>query len=326
MRKINWYMGTAFLVIAIAGVVVWQKKSEQDVVPKVNTEVVTIGYRTHDLFAPVFVGSEQKIFEKHGLKVKTVQFESSNQLTDALIGGHIDAALGGVNIPLILNIEDKHPGELIAFSVVNETLSAPIASLLVRSSSTISSIADLRGKKIGAFQGSTAQYLYTKTVSKFFDPKQAELVQMNPELELGALDTGQVDAIIVLEPLATIGQSQHIARVLESGLFNKFILPNFPNAASVMSTRFRQEHPTEAKALIEATAETIDFINSHPKETKEAIVKFLPFEAGIIENIHIPYFIKQTDIKVETIQEEADLLYNDKQLQKHLDVIYIFSL
>ena len=325
MRKIYWYVTTALLVILISGSVIWQRNSPQDLESKTRKEII-IGYRTHDLYAPVFVGIEQKIFEKHNLNTKAVPFESTNQLTDALIGGTIDASIGGVNIPLILTIEDKHPGELIAFSVVNETPSAPIASLLVKSSSTISTISDLQGKKIGAFQGSTAKYLYVKTVSQFFDPTQAELIQMNPELELSALDSGQVDAVIVLEPLATIGQSRHIARTLESGLFNKFILPNFPNSASVMSTRFKQEHPAEAKALLEATAETIDFINTHPKETKEAIIKFLPFEAGVIENIRIPYFIKQAEIKLEAIQQEADLLYNDKQIQKHLDIRNIFSL
>ncbi len=325
MRKIYWYV-VLVLLVGIIGIVVVQKNTQKDLRLKTNKEVVTIGYRTHDLYAPLFVGIDQKIFEKYNLNVKTVQFESTNQLTDALIGGNIDAALGGVNIPLILTIEDKHPGELVAFSTVNETATTPIASLLVKSSSTIFSIADLRSKKIGAFQGSTAKYLYNKTVVQFFKPEQAELIQMNPELELQALASGQVDAIIVLEPLATIGQSQHITRILESGLFDKFILPNFPNSASVMTTRFKQERPETAKALQEATAEAIDFINSHNKETKEAIVKFLPFEAVVIENIRIPYFLKQQDISLDLVQQEADLLYRDKQLQKQLDVKNIFVL
>ncbi|MSU75017.1 MAG: ABC transporter substrate-binding protein [Candidatus Magasanikbacteria bacterium] len=324
MSKKLWMGIAAVAIVAIAAVGLFKTKSESLVT--VAPQTVIIGYRTHDLYAPVFVGIEQKIFEKYGLDVKTVQFASTNQLTDALIGGSVDAALGGVNIPLILTIQDKSPGELVAFSLVNETPVAPLAYLLVTPSSTIATIADLRGKKVGAFQGSTAQYLYRKTVSSFFKPEEAELVQMNPELELAALASGQVAAVIVLEPLATIGQSQHTTRVLESGLFDKFVMPNFPNAASVMAGRFKRERPDVAKALVEATDETIDFINSHPAETRAAIAKFLPFEAGVLDSIRLPYFIKQTEIKLEPVQQEADLLYNDKQLKKSVDVKGAFSL
>ncbi|MDO8626539.1 MAG: ABC transporter substrate-binding protein [Candidatus Magasanikbacteria bacterium] len=323
--KNKFIIGVAALLVVIGSLfAVGRIGQNGKIKAPVVLQSVTLGYRTHDLYAPVFVGIETKIFEQHGLAVKTEEFASTNQLTDALLGGKIDAALGGVNVPLILTIADKSPGELQAFGIVNETAATPLTYLLVRKESSIKSVTDLKNKKIAAFPGSTAQYLYKKTVQNYFDPANAELVQMNPELELPALAAGQVDAAIVLEPLASIAVTKGEAEVLASALFHNYVMNDFPNAASVMSRRFAREHTQAAIALREATREVVTYINSHPNEVKDILAKYLPFERDFLEVINLPYFVPESNIDLAAVQKEANLLYADKQLKNLVDVKSIF--
>ncbi len=304
------------LIVTVAGLLIGGIWGMQ----KNNPITITIGYRTHDLYAPLFVGVEQKIFERAGITLNPVKFESTNQLTDALLGKKIDAALGGVNIPLVLTIEEKSPGALKIFSVALETNESPASALLVKNNSTIASINDLRGKKIGANPGSTMQFIYRKMIERHFNPSEATLVQMKPELELPALESGQIDAAIVLEPYATIAVQKGIARILVPALFNTYVLTDMPLAASVMSTDFLKTKPNEAKRLVEATQEAITFTYTHPDKTKVVLAQYLALDRSVIQKLHTPTFIGNAEIDWKKIQALSDVLTRAGELKTTLDV------
>ena len=282
---------------------------------------ITIGYRNHDLYAPLFVGMEQKIFEKHNVAVKAVPFASTNQITDALLAHTIDAALGGVNTPLLMSIEDKSPGELKLFTLVKETQAVPVSFLLVPKNSTATSLGDLKNKKIGLYPGSTAKLVYRKMLDHAgLSAADITTVELKPELELPALQAGQVDAVIVLQPLATIATEKGVASIIDQGLFAKYFMPDVPVAGSVVSGKFVRENPEAVKNLVAATDEAIQFINSHHAETATISAHYTGLEVSLINKTLISRFYTLAEIQPADLQKLSDFLLIEHELKKSVDV------
>ncbi len=317
MSKKLWIGLAAVAIVAVVAVNLIKNGATKPIAHVLP--VVKIGYRAQDLYAPLFVGMEKGYFKKQGFNVEPVKFESTNDLTSALLAGQVDASLGGVNTFLLLNIEQKSPGALKLFGTAEETKHKPSSFLIVKKNGPITSLESLKGKKIGAGPGSTMQMIYRIMMTQN-NITTSTLVQMDQKLELPALAAGQIDAAIVLEPLATIGAEKNITRNLESGLFDAYILPNLPVAASVVTIKFVTAHPDVVQKLMVATDEAVDFIQHNPDELKTILTKFTPVELELAKKIITPPFQKSTEINVERLQQLTDKLLVEKELRGRVEV------
>ncbi len=98
MSKIALYV-LALVLIGSALFVSYQARNAHS-----SKTVVTIGYRAHDLYAPLFIGMEKGFFAKENLTIEAVKFESTNQLTDALLAGKVGAILMVADLWLLRTI------------------------------------------------------------------------------------------------------------------------------------------------------------------------------------------------------------------------------
>lgn len=275
---------------------------------------IRIGYRAHSMYAPLFVGLEKNIFSEAGLKVEAIEFQSTNQLMEALIADRIDAALGGVNTFLLFTIEEKNPGYFKIFSLTLENQDHPASFIVVSASSTLG-VKDLENKKIASYLGSGVGSVYRR----FIEQNQisgTELVQMEPKLELASLEAGQVDAAIVLEPLATTGTYKNISRPLESALFDKYFMKDIPFAASIVSTSFAKKHPDIVRKLVSANDLALDFIDKHPDEVKLILSKYTPLDKAVANSMALAPYQKFSQLNKNKVQELADLLLTNGEIKK----------
>jgi len=317
-KKIYISLGLIF-ILAISAFVIFKPKKQEIIKPPQKNIEVKIGYREHIAYAPLYVGIEEKFFEKEGLDIKPIKFESTNQLMEAMIAGKIDASLGGVNSYVLLTIEEKSANEYKILSLTSETSSTPFIYLLVRKDSDIVSIEQLKGKKIGMFPGSFAKVIYKKVMESYFDPSEAELIQMNANLTLQALEAKQVDAIIALEPLAAVGKNKGISKTLDDSLFDRYFFNNTPFSASAISNKWFIDNKEAADKLVSATEKAIDYINNNTTNTKNYITKYTPLEKNIIDQVILPVFEKIDSNNSQRLQKLADLLFNEKLLKKKIE-------
>jgi NitT/TauT family transport system substrate-binding protein len=87
--------------------------------------------------------------------------------------------------------------------------------LLVKKGSTITSIDQLKGKKIGGYPGSAQQVLLKLILRHFMDEKDILTIEMPPSTQLAGLDAGQIEALLTYDELAMIAISSGVADVLE---------------------------------------------------------------------------------------------------------------
>jgi NitT/TauT family transport system substrate-binding protein len=311
MKKIIMLSAVILTVlVVVTGCSLSQEEVNQEAVP------IKIGYRAQVFYSPLFVGMEKGYFANHNLEVEPVEFTSTNQLMEALLAGRIDAALGGVNTFILFSIEEKSKGEFNVFTLAHETADNPLIFMLAKNDSDVKSVQDLNNRVIGSHPGSAVQIMYEKFV-KVNDLEGTSLMQMKPSLLLQSLEAGQIDAMIAIEPLPTVGAQKGISKVIDKAIFDKYFVENIPIASSVVSTRFVAEQNQAAKNLVAATAEATDFIEQNPDETKQIITKYTPLEESITKEINLPDFEmvdREKDLEVEKLIELLHVLDDSSQL------------
>lgn len=302
-----------FLGIAlIAGLTVGCMNQEKDL------PAIKIGYRGHDAYAPLFVGMDKGLFEKNGFKVEPVKFESTNSLMEAMLAGRIDASLGGVNTILLYTLEGKAPGNFRIFSMVNETAEKPISALAVKSGAAFASVQDLQGKKIGAHPGSAIKALYNALAEQ--NKLTADFLQMDQNMVLPSLTAGQPDAAILLEPFVAIGQQKKAIKILETGVFDKYLMKNTPLVASVVSSKWLGDNPALFVALKKATDEAIDVINNTPEQVKVSLAKYTPIDSATAEKLPVSHYFKNEEMDRAALKEFGRVMVKIGELKKEVNI------
>lgn len=154
----------------------------------------------------VFAGVDRGIFAKHGIDAKVVVRNTGAQLTKSLKAGQIDFAPAAfTNLPAALERGIKVRG-IVGY--VGASYSKPatdaMVGIAVRPGKGINSIADLKGKKVGATFGSTGD-LYLRTVLSKSGITKANYRRINvrPPSLVSLFDSGGVDAMVAWEPYLT---------------------------------------------------------------------------------------------------------------------------
>jgi sulfonate transport system substrate-binding protein len=139
-------------------------------------------------------------------------FTSGPPLLEALQAGKID--LGGVgNTPPLFAAAAK-PNFRIVAGIPQRNRNGD--SLLVPKSSSVSSVADLKGKKIAYTRGSSGHGFLVQALKKAgLKPSDVQLKDLTPGDSLAAFSSGAVDAWATWEPFVTIASAN--AKVISNG-------------------------------------------------------------------------------------------------------------
>lgn len=167
-----------------------------------SAQEITIGEGIAAGWGQFFVADQQKLWEKEGLQPKSVSFASGRLVLDALVGGGVligtaaetpvaFAALNGLPVRIIGTLNRHEP-----FDVVTTT--------------SIKTLKNLKGKRIGYSQGTNAHYYLLKALAAA-DLKLSDVtaVSLTPSDFVTSLVNGSLDAFIWTEP--------HISQAIKQG-------------------------------------------------------------------------------------------------------------
>jgi len=289
-----------------------------------SKEKARVGYLPITADISLFVAIDKGFFNEVGLEVEPIEYQTSNQVAEALIAGRIDAT-SVIALTVLFSVEASISEQFKVFELTIVGEGSRIHNILVRKDSNISSLKDLKGKKIGTFPGSN--YLsYTKLIMKrFLDPdKDLTIVQMPPNIQIEALVSGQVDAIFTLEPTGTLAEEEGVAKVISENPLVKYIMNPFPTAASVVSTNFLKERPEDVKKLQLAIYKGIDFIRSNEEEARAVLTGYTPISESVAQKSGLYDFWKATEIDIALVQRYADLTYQEGDIEKQINVSEMF--
>ncbi len=145
--------------------------------------------------APLWIGVEQKLFEKYGLEVTAQFVGGSSPITQALTTGEYDLAVANGGVAALNRLNG---GDIMIVGI-----HAPTFSIDSWSKPEIRSIPELRGKTIGVtrFGSSTHFAAIAMLESAGMQPSDATILQTGGVSEsLAALLSGQMDAVMLAPP------------------------------------------------------------------------------------------------------------------------------
>jgi NitT/TauT family transport system substrate-binding protein len=221
-------------------------------------------------YLPTVLAKQLGEFDKAGLQVELVDLKGGSDALKAVLGGSADVVSGYFDH--CVNLAAKKQ-ELQAF-VVYDRFPGLVLVVSPSHSGEIKSIKDLAGKKIGvsAPGSSTDFFLKYLLKNKGLDPTSASVIGVGlGATAVAAMEQGQIDAAVMLDPSVTVLQGSHPdLRILSDTRTEKDTLAVFggeyPGGALYSTTAWVASHGREVQALTGAMLNTLAWIHSHPPE------------------------------------------------------------
>jgi ABC-type nitrate/sulfonate/bicarbonate transport system substrate-binding protein len=284
-----------------------------------STQQVRMAYQPIVFGLPVFVGNEQKIFEKHNLAVEAKSFTSANDMMNALVARQVDMVPGAPLVP-VLALEAQYPGRFRVMSHSIMTTDKPFDRILVKSESPIKSPKDLGGKKLALIPGTTASNVVRAFLKQQgVDPQTVSFIQLAPTAQLPALQSGSVDALYAYEPLVTIALTQGDSfRAITGSIYTSLLEP-CPLVVLIVDRNFEREHPETVKRAAEAFDEIFKVMREDPAKANAALVPYLKIPADIAPKVNLQNMTYSGQMQLDNLQRFIDILREIGEIQNPID-------
>lgn len=221
-------------------------------------------------YLPTVLAKQLGEFDKAGLNVELVDLKGGSDALKAVLGGSADVVSGYFDH--CVNLAAKKQ-ELVSFVVYDRY---PGLVLVVSPSHTseIKSIKDLAGKKVGVSAPGSSTDFFLKFLLKKngLDPTSAAVIGVGlGATAVAAMEQGQIDAAVMLDPSVTVLQGSHKdLTILADTRTQKDTLALFggeyPGGALYSTAAWVGSHEKDAQALTTAIVNTLSWIHSHSAE------------------------------------------------------------
>lgn len=256
--------------------------------------------------------------EKLPFTIEFSTFTSGPPQIEAATAGKIDFAVTG-NTPPIFGAAANAKVKIVTGYANNASGDA----ILIPGTSTLASVADLRGKKVAVAKGSSAHghlLLQLNKVNLTLGPgKDVEPVFLQPADALSAFTSGNVDAWAIWDPYTAIVQLENNPKTLVTaeGVSNGY---GFGIAGDEALADPRRN--TAVRELALGIARAANWAKANPEEWAEqysAEVGIDPRAGAIAQGRSLRPAIALDDSVVASEQELADAFADSGQLQGQVD-------
>src|SRR6187549_915063 len=230
-------------------------------------------------YLPTMLAKQLGEYEKAGLNVELIEFKGGSDALKAVMGGSADVVAGYFDHCVNLAAKKQH---LQSFVVYDRY---PGFALVVspKHAAEIKSIKDLANKKVGVSAPGSSTDFFLKYILKKngVDPNSVAVIGVVLGASaIAAMEQGQVEAAIMLDPAVTILQGRDKdLKILSDTRSQKDTLAVFggeyPGGALYTKADWIAAHPKEVQAMTNAIVSTLKWIHSH---TPEEIADKMPAE------------------------------------------------
>jgi NitT/TauT family transport system substrate-binding protein len=231
-------------------------------------------------FGMLNAGDQLGIFAKHGLTIQRIDLGGGAKLHQAMVAGAIDAALGGgTDLQFLAKGSPEKAVAQMASSPSN-------MAIVVKSDSPIKTVADLKGKKIGASTvGSLTSWIALEAArQQGWTPNDITLVYLgNFDGLLSGLTTGAIDAMSGNLEISYVIQDEGKYRILLRG---GDLVHDFVSSIIYASDATIKEKPDQLRQFLAAWFETIQYMHDHESQAVDIMAKLLNTTPSVAKNIY----------------------------------------
>jgi len=199
-------------------------------------------------------------FAAEGIDVSWVEFPSGPPLVEALNAGSIDIGYVGDTPPIFAQASGVNFVYVASLPVPGQS-----SGIVVRDGAGITSLADLRGKKIAVTKGSSAQNVLVQVLAKAgVAYADVQPVYLQPPDAGAALRSGSVDAWSIWDPFFALGEKYPSVHVLTDA---RGIAPS--NAFFIASRTFATQNPAIVSAFVDTAQKLDGWIAGHQADVAQ---------------------------------------------------------
>lgn len=229
--------------------------------PTANT--IRKGFSAWPGWFPWEVAQEAKLFVGNKINVDLKWFDGYTDSINALVAGQLDANSQTLND----TISSIAGGADLVVVLVNDN-STGNDKIIVRDG--INSIADLKGKKVAAEEGTVDHFLLLLGLQKAgLTQKDVDFQPLETGQAAAAFAAGQIDAVGVFAPFTT----QALKREGSKELFSSKDYPGAISDHLVFNRKFINEHPQEVQAMVDTWFATLDYVQKNKDKAYEIMAK-----------------------------------------------------
>lgn len=224
---------------------------------------LSIGLSTWVGYGPLYIAQDQGFFKEEGLDVDLVKMEDPKTRMPALIAGRID--LAATTIDTVLNFYSKDHPLTYVFALDDSHGGDGIVA-----KDTITSIADLKGKKVAYAEGSVSQFFLAVLLKNAgLTLKDVDTQNMTAGDAGAAFVAGRVDAAVTWEPWLTRGKEAKGGHLL----IDSSTTPGLITDIITTTDSFAKAHPDDLKKLYAAWAKAVDWQKTHVEQADAIMAK-----------------------------------------------------
>ena len=151
---------------------------------------------------------------------------------------------------------------------------------------------------------------------------------MAGSLQVQALASGQVDALLTIEPMGTIAEMNGVSRELIHAPVEQFLADPFYGGAGVLRTEFAEQNPETTKKMLAVFARAIDEINANPKEARTYLTKYTPLTEELVNEVPFVEFKMYNNFNendIDALQTFFDIFWEYEVITTQVrvkDIVY----
>ena len=234
---------------------------------------VTVGIDGTAVNSLIYIAQDSGYFSNNHLTVRAKTYRSGLEAVNGLLNLEVDLAVASEFVMVGEAFENK---PVLTVASIDKFIHN---YLIARKDLGISTVSDLKGKKIG---------LPVKTASEFYLGRFLELhgISLQQVIEVNTPPTELVDALINAEVDAVVAWQPYAAD-LENRLGDRAMVwpvQSEQNTFACLTARsgWLDAHPDEADQFLQALSESEDEIVQHPQEAKAEIQNRLGYDEKYI--------------------------------------------
>ncbi|MEH2622288.1 sulfonate transport system substrate-binding protein [Bradyrhizobium sp. AZCC 1719] len=275
---------------------------------------IRIGYQKTGVLV---IARQQAVLEKRfagkQIGIKWIEFTSGPPLLEAMSTGSVDLGAVGDTPPIFAQAANASIVYIAGSPITNGQ------GILVPANSSIRTIADLKGKRLGFTKGTSAHNVVIAALERAgLTYEDITPVYLTPPDAGPAFANGSIEAWAVWDPYFAIGEKRQNGRILvnasEVAKTNSFYLAN---------RDFANTHVRETREVIDGLAEAARWAEANRAEVASALaaVTGVPLEVQAVAANRASFLIGPvTDEIVTTQQAVADRFHKLGLIPKQIAV------
>ena len=257
------HLTTAILAVSLLAAACGGSSSSTSPGGSSSGSPIRLGFSAWPGWFPWQVAQEKGLFAKHGVNVKLTYFESYTDSLNALASGNLDAnsqtlndtvssVAGGARETIVLT-NDNSTGN-------DQIIAGP----------GINSLADLKGKKVGAEQGTVDHYLLLLALKKAgLTADDISFQPLETSAAAAAFASGRLDAVGAFAPFTT----QALARAGSKAVATSADFPGAIPDHLVVNRDLVTSRPADIQKLVDTWFDALAFIKANPAEAAAIMAK-----------------------------------------------------